>query len=421
MKKNLKIKFTDTLLLFFIAKRYLFAKKMQTGITVLSVTFGISMFILMINFMTGVNDFLDGAAFEGTPDIRLFIDKDNELPPSTKKEWRVRYGGNNGNTRAIKNYDDIKNFISNKPEIIGFSPQITTQAIFSNNENGLPGVIYGISVYDEDRIYHLKSRIVSGNIYALNYNQNGIVLGQTLASKLNAKVGSSVKITTINGKIENLKVIAIFSFGISILDNGKAYMNIDKVRDILEYPQNYVSDIHIKLYNHFVFNDLANSLQTKFNVQVENWQDANKIIITGMQVRNVLTWVVSIALLIVAGFGIYNIMNINVINKNKDIAVLKTLGFSKKDIKTIFFIQSIFIGYCGALLGIVTGFILCFIMSKIPLDTGDLLSVKYYPMNFEIKFYLLGAWLGIITTIIAGFLPSRSASSVDPVNILRGI
>jgi lipoprotein-releasing system permease protein len=134
----------------------------------------------------------------------------------------------------------------------------------------------------------------------------------------------------------------------------------------------------------------------------------------------VMTFVVSMTLLVVAGFGIYNIMNMNVINKIKDIAILKATGFEGKDIVMIFLLQAIFIGLLGGLMGLAIGFTLSYLLSITPFNAGDFLSIKTFPVIFDVKYYVMGILFGLITTILAGYFPSRKASKVDPVSILRG-
>jgi lipoprotein-releasing system permease protein len=123
---------------------------------------------------------------------------------------------------------------------------------------------------------------------------------------------------------------------------------------------------------------------------------------------------------VVAGFGIYNIMNMNVLNKMKDIAILKATGFAGKDIIAIFLIQSLIIGILGALLGLFIGFCLSTLLSVTPFDAGDFLTIKTFPVIFQVKYYLMGVVFGVITTILAGYFPAKKASRIDPVAILRG-
>ena len=124
--------------------------------------------------------------------------------------------------------------------------------------------------------------------------------------------------------------------------------------------------------------------------------------------------------MIVAGFGIYNILNMTIYNKMKDIAILKAMGFAGGDVKQIFMIQSLAIGLAGSILGLVLGFLLSVLISKAPFDGGEFISLDHFPVNFSVVYYTIGIVFGVSTTALAGYLPSRKAAKVDPIEILRG-
>ncbi len=146
----------------------------------------------------------------------------------------------------------------------------------------------------------------------------------------------------------------------------------------------------------------------------------NAAAMAGAFIRNMLTYVVSFTLLVVAGFGIYNIMTMTINSKMKDIAILKAQGFARKDIVQIFLSQSLIIGFIGALTGIALGYILSYSLSRVPFPENEEIAWKFFPVLFKPGYYFFGVLFGVITTFFAGFLPSVKASRVDPVAILRG-
>ena len=129
--------------------------------------------------------------------------------------------------------------------------------------------------------------------------------------------------------------------------------------------------------------------------------------LAGDKIRNTMTTVISFTLLLVAGFGIYNIMNMNIINKMKDIAILKATGFQGNDIIGIFLLQSVIIGILGGLLGIVLGYGGCYLLSITPFPEAKFMRLKTLPVNFDSMFYILGLCFGFITTLFAGYFPAR--------------
>jgi lipoprotein-releasing system permease protein len=133
-----------------------------------------------------------------------------------------------------------------------------------------------------------------------------------------------------------------------------------------------------------------------------------------------MTYVVVTTLLVVAGFGIYNIMSMTINDKMKDIAILKATGFTARDIVLIFMLQAVTVGFCGASLGLVIGGSLAYWVSTIPVDFGEFASMTHFPVNFDPMHYVFGIVFGVGATCLAGFLPSRKAGKIDPVQIIRG-
>ena len=217
------------------------------------------------------------------------------------------------------------------------------------------------------------------------------------------------------------RIVGIFTIGIGTIDNAKSYVNLASVQQLLGQNSNYITDINIKLKDNKLSSFLAKDFYKKYNYKSEDWETANSSVMASNIIRNVLTYVVSITLLIVAGFGIYNIMNMTIANKMKDIAILKAEGFGRRDIVQIFLTQSLVIGTLGAITGIILGFLLSYALSRVPFPANNnFISLKYFPVIFNPYHYVFGIVFGVITTFIAGFMPSLKASRIDPVAILRG-
>jgi len=113
-------------------------------------------------------------------------------------------------------------------------------------------------------------------------------------------------------------------------------------------------------------------------------------------------------------------MNMNIINKMKDIAILKATGFQGNDITGIFLLQSVMIGVAGGLLGLLIGWFFSFLLSKTPFPAGEFFRIDTFPVNFKLFHYASGLFFGFLTTLFAGYFPSKKAAKVDPVSIIRG-
>lgn len=413
---------------FEIAKTHLLAKKRQTFIAMLGVTFGIGMYILMISFMSGFNEFLEDTLLSSTPDVHIYNDIKTDYSHSildevsdTSKVLNVVYHPKPKDINPnIRNASNIIEDLKKDDRILAISPQLSTQVFYTSGPVQINGSLNGVDIVQESMLTGLGDKMKTGKIENLLTIDNGILMGHGLASKLNVKVGDLVTLATPKGTAMRFRVVGTFQFGIGSLDNIRSYVNVSKVQQLLGKDNQYYTDINIKLKNYQQATAMAKEFGTRYGYKSEDWEVANASAMVSILIRNVMTIVISITLLVVAGFGIYNIMSMTIQNKLKDIAILKAQGFAAKDVRQIFLIESVTIGVCGALMGLALGFVLSYGVYNLPFPKNEFISITHFPVVFHWYHYAFGMWFGIITTLIAGLMPSMKAGRIDPVAILRG-
>jgi len=410
-----------------ISKSLLLARWKQTLVAAVGVTFSITMFIGLLSFMSGLNDLLDGLIINRTPHIRLY----NEISPSKIQpiDKSYNYGNSYNFIRSIKPKNkllEIRNnaavikTLQNDVRVLGIAPKITAQVFYNVGTIDLTGVINGIDVEEENRLFKFKDYVVEGNYIDLKNIPNSIILGKGAAEKMLTNIGDIIQITTAKGERLQLKVVGYFQSGIQDIDKVQSYTSIATTQKLLGESNSYITDIQIKLKDIVLAPALAKEYAGLFEVDAIDIQTANSQFETGSSVRTLISYAVGITLLIVAGFGIYNILNMMIYEKMDSIAILKATGFSGADVNKIFITIALSIGIFGGLLGLLFGFGLSALIDQIPFNTAALPTVKTYPINYNPKFYMVGGIFSIITTYFAGYLPSRKASKIDPVIIIRG-
>jgi len=411
---------------FQIAKTHLLAKPKQTIVAMMGVTFGIGMFIAMVSLMTGLNNFTEQLTMTSTPDIRIFNDI-TEARKGILEEMNpdgltlIHHQKPKNETPKLRNAFQIAELLRQDPDVLGAAPLLSSQVFYNYGPVQLNGNIAGVDIMEEDKLFDLRSKMKMGELEDLLSSTDGLIMGTGLARKLNVKVGDRVVMTTPQGFTMTLKVVGLFQMGLGAIDNVKSYANISTVQKILEKDQSYVTEINIKLKDLNQAKVKAASVQSTFGYKAEDWETANATFLTGSIIRNILTYSVSITLLVVAGFGIYNILTMTIHNKMKDIAILKATGFAAGDVRNVFMIQSMIIGFIGSVMGLIIGFLLSYLISRAPFNGGDFISIDHMPVNFSAKYYIIGIVFGVVTTAFAGYLPSRKAGKTDPIEIIRGI
>lgn len=417
----------STRLIFTIAFSLMTARLKQTIVAAIGVTFSITMFVTLLGFMTGLNLLLDGLILNRAPHVRLYKEiKPNEKQPiNSSTEYKDGYNFiqsiKSGNSRqAIYNSEGIIRKLKQDERVSGVAPKITAQVFFNEGNIDITGVIYGIDVDAEKKLFHFGDYIVKGEADDIRITANSIILGKGLAEKMLADIGDVVQVTTAQGERFRLKVAGYFQSGIQELDKTQSYASIETVQKLLGKPKDYLTDIQTKLYDVKQAPAVAREFAATFDTDAEDIQTANSQFETGTSVRTTISYAVGITLLIVAGFGIYNILNMMIYEKMDSIAILKATGFSGKDVNRIFMVIAISIGFFGAITGLFFGFLLSSLIDQIPFNTPSLPTIKTYPINYNPAFYLIGFFFAIITTWLAGYFPARKASKVDPVVIIRG-
>ena len=414
-------------LIFSIAKSLLLARWKQTLVAAIGVTFSITMFITLLSFMTGLNKLLDGLILNRTPHVRLYNDikPSNEQPVNTAVTYKnyynfIRSVKSSSSRQEIYNSGAVMQSLVQDERIAGIAPKIIAQVFFNDGTIDITGLINGIDVDAESKLFYFNDYIIDGDGQDIKNVPNSIVLGKGLAEKLLANPGDMVQITTSKGEIFQLKVVAIFQSGILEFDKTLSYASINTTQKILGKANNYITDIQVKLKDINKAPALAKEYAQLYGADAEDIQTANSQFETGSSIRTLISYAVGITLLIVAGFGIYNILNMMIYEKMDSIAILKATGFSGSDVKKIFLLIALTIGFFGGMLGLLFGFLLSSVIDNIPFNTAALPTITTYPINYNRVYYFIGFSFSLITTYLAGFFPAKKASKVDPVIIIRG-
>jgi lipoprotein-releasing system permease protein len=410
-----------------IARSLMVARWKQTLVAAVGVTFSITMFITLLSFMTGLNAMLDGLILNRTAHVRLY----HEVQPSTvlpihlatefKDHYNFIYSVRATQARPeILNSLAILQSLKKDPRVLGVSPKVSAQAFFNSGKVDITGVVNGIDVMAEVALFHFSDYVVQGDYHDLKNIPNTIILGKPLAQQLMVQLNDLVQLTTPQGEQFNLKVVGMYQSGLQDFDKTQAFASLVTVQKLLGKSPSYMTDIGVKTTNLELAPTMAAEFHTIYKTDAIDIQRANAQFETGTKIRMVIAYAVGVTLLIVAGFGIYNILNMMIYEKMDSIAILKATGFSGRDVRLIFIAIALSIGLFGGAVGLVFGFGLSVLVDQIPFVTEALPTIKTYPVNYDPNFYVIGIIFSLITTFFAGYFPARKASKVDPVVIIRG-
>ncbi|MCD6012416.1 MAG: transporter permease [Flavipsychrobacter sp.] len=410
-----------------IAITYLSTRKKQTLVASLGVMFGISMFIFMQSLMKGTNDYFEKSSFSSTPHIRLYNENkvaNTHLMDNAIKDASVKILANPKQLKqnlGMTNPYGIINLLRKFPEVAFITPQVTANVIYTSGNVQVTGNIAGVSIVEEDKMFDVQQNMISGDFHDLDKVNNGILIGKGIADKLSLHTGDNITVRSGEGNDMTMRIVGIYATGMKTVDDTRSYANIVQAQNIMGKDRSYVTDIKINLKDYNQAYTVARRMEVITGYKAEDWVQANEQLKTAFKIRAIILNSVIGVILLVAGFGIYNILNMTIYEKMKEIAILKAQGFSGRAVTSIFLQQAIYIGLMGGTIGLLLGFLLSFGLSRVYIGSSTSMgSLKYFPMSFYFPHYLEAICFGVLTTFAAGFFPARKAAKVDPVTIIRG-
>ncbi|MCU0329095.1 MAG: ABC transporter permease [Chitinophagales bacterium] len=401
-----------------IANTYLWSNKKMTAVAVFGVVLGIGIYIFMNSLLVGFDKSSNDSMFKNIAHIRVFRDDEIARPliSSTSDATPILINPKVvPNSNTIINPKRIMQEILKIEEVTHVMPQVNVNAFYLNGKSQINGLVVGVEPEAANQMYQIEKTIVKGDFKSLKSNPNGIVIGIGIADKMNLKIGDMLSLTSSKGQTESLKVMAIFQSNNAQIDKYKSYVNISKAQSLLAEGPNYITEINVNTIDPELAPKLAPQIAQITQYTAEDWKAANETLMAAFKMRKIVITFVSLTIVLVAAFGIYNILNMTVTSKINDIAILKAIGFKGKDVIRIFTAQALAIGGIGVLGGMVMATLVITLLRNVYIG-GD---IGYFPVDYEPTKYLQGATLGMVITFLAGYIPAKKAANVDPVSIFR--
>jgi lipoprotein-releasing system permease protein len=401
-----------------IAFTHIITRKKQTLVAALGVTLGVGVFLFMNSLSSGFSGFSRDEIFKNSAHIKIY--KDDELSRSLVKDTNqsvavILNPQITTLSKKIINPEALLARIKAESYVTNAVLQVNFDAYYSRGKAQVRGTGNGVNILEYDAMFNTGKYMVGGNLGSLQGNLNGIIIGSGIAEKLNLGIGDNISVTSSYNVMKVMKITGIFTTGSSLTDNAKSYVNISTAQQFIKEGPSYVSNIFVNIPNADKSEAYAEQLQQLTPYKVEDWKTTNADVLSGDKTRGALMGAISFSILIVAAFGIYNILSSTIAQKINDIAILKATGFSGKDVIRIFLMEAVIMGLLGTVMGLGVGSILIAIMSNMYMGG----PVGYFPIYFEVSLFLRSFLLGIFITVCAGYFPARKAAKVDPVEIFR--
>jgi lipoprotein-releasing system permease protein len=410
----------------FLAIQQLLNRKRQSALTLLGIVLGTAAYVVISGIMLGFQIYIIDQLINNDAHIKISARESFVTPDSVRDalyrddqiiDWKVLPAGKRDNT-SIDHPQGWFNKLENEHEVANYSPQIVAQVILRRGKATLGARVIGVNPERQMSITNIQSFMVSGNFSDIGYTGNKIVVGDELLKKIGGVVGENVFISVGKGSPVPFKIVGTFHLGIRGIDDGLVYGSLLDIQQLNLTPSQ-VNTIAVRLMDVEKAGLLADNWSETSVDKIESWDQANANFLSIFNMQDIVRNSMTISITIVACFGIYNILNMLVSQKKREIAILRSIGYEPSDIKYLFVIQGIFLGIIGGLVGLFIGWVACLYLST--LETGGGMSSKGGTMlvSFELPIYFKAFTLAFFSSAIAGYLPARAASKMTPIEIIR--
>jgi lipoprotein-releasing system permease protein len=387
---------------FHIALRFLLAHKRSLGLSALGVVFGVGAFIAACAQTTGFEKFYIQTVLgsEGSLVItERFQDQNSHLMAAkpgeslliASQQQRKFYPG-------IQDAYRIIDVLSTFPQVVACSPIVEGRTFIRSSFDEEAVSLQGIDLELHLRTTDFGKQVEKGSIDDFRNDPYGACVGEVLAERMDLHVGQYVFIRGPENEIRRFRIDVIYQTGVWDFDIKNVFVHLRVAQSILHEPY---------------FEDLLSHVAA-------SWQERQAGNLHLFDALRISAGLIVSMIILLSGFGIFNVLSLSVMQRTREIAILRSMGYDRRDIAAIFLWQGACVAVVGIVLGWGLGALLTFIISKIPVNFRGILRTDYFLVDWSIYDYLIAALLAAIAVFIASYVPARRASRLEPVDTLRG-
>ena len=386
-----------------VAIRFLRSNKTQTFFIIIGIAIGVSVQVFIGTLIDGLQKSLVNKTVSNSPQITVSSTKDDK----TIEDWEKKI-------IQIKESDSrIKNI----------SPTIEGSAFIKEENKSYPVLFRGFNLDESDKIYNIKNRIYDGNWITsrdIEGNKRKILIGRELNENLKKQVGDTLKITTPTGKSEEFIISGFYDLEVSSINKSWIITDLNTVQDILGYDKKITSiEVQVNIDDIFKADNISQNVKYNLNsdeAKVENWKEQNKQLLSGLSGQSTSSYMIQFFVIVSVILAIASILAITVIQKSREIGILKAIGIKNGPASRIFLFQGIILGIFGAILGVSFGIGLTTMFTKFALDSNGNPIVELY---ISYKFVAFSAILAIVASSMAALIPAKKSAKLDPIEVIK--
>lgn len=381
-------------LAFKIAVRFLKSSKGQTALIVLGIAVGVSVQIFIGSLIQGLQKGLIDKTIGNSPQITISSNSDDKF---------------------IENYNDIiDNIKTSDSRIKNISVSSDAPALIKEDKKNYSVLIRGMNIEDSDKIYNIKNRIFEGREPK---NDLEVIIGKELQQELGVKIGDKLQIITNSGQVNNLTITGFYNLNVASINKSWMITTLTTSQKMFS-SDGKITSIEMQVTEIFKSDEIATNLTTnlKDGFKVDNWKAQNAELLSGLNGQSISSIMIQIFVLIAVALAIASVLAITVLQKSKQIGILKAMGIKDKTASLIFLFEGLLLGVMGGILGVALGLLLGVLFTKFAVNPDGTPVVELY---IDYGFIAISTVIALASSTIAALIPARRSSKLNPIEVIR--
>ena len=392
-----------------LAVRFLFDNRMQTLLISLGIAIGCAVIVFITALITGLQANVVQRTLGTQAHIRILpLDEVNHAPPGLRGEWTLQLDNPRAQRlRSITNWQEVRDLLDQDPQLRAVSPLISGPALARRGQARASVVLMGIDPERYARIIPLADDLLAGSV---SIQAGHALIGSELAKDLGLRLGDKLRLDAGEGREAIVDVTGIFNLGVRELDSRYVYLDLKQAQTLLNLPGG-VSVIETTVAQIFQADQIAQRLGRLTGLQAESWMASNGQLLNALTSQSMTTQMIRIFVGISVAFGIASVLAVSVVQRTREIGILRAMGSPRGQILRVFLLQGGLLGLFGSLAGSGIGWGL--------VQLFNLLGPKLFIIPVPADLIPLAILIATLTGILAAAMPARRAARYDPAVAIR--
>jgi lipoprotein-releasing system permease protein len=407
---------------FRIALRFLTAKKRAMLMSLSCIILGVGLFIVTQAATSGFQEFFIKTIL-GTNGAILIQDKLQETQRSQEagdynSGYSIRQKEGQKYIEGIDYPEILTEGVKSFHNVKGVSAVLRGTVTIRSSFREQSGQAYGINLEDHLSVSDLASQIVLGSLNDFRVQQGGALIGRVIADRLQLEPGDNFELEN-HGEIHHYKVSAVYQTGVNDIDSVRIYLQMDEAKALFKKPTG-ATYLQVSLINRDTAREDAAEMTNALQHKADAWQDREKSWLGVFRALRIATGITVSVFTLIAGLAMFNTLAMIVLEKTKEIAILRSMGYSREDISRIFLWQATVVLVIGTLIGCAVGAGITYAVSQYPLPITGIFTSRKFLVEWSKWHYIEAVSTAIIFVMLASVIPSRRAARLEPGDIIRG-